>query len=134
MIIIQIRGEKPLEVSFVEDDDVIREGVQEYLDGQDNMLCIEAKSSVEHFLAVLNEENLPDVILMDIGLPGMSGISGMKLINEKYPAVSIIMFTVYIDSHKMIIYSVESSFFHERAQWEAVKALPKNDARSGRKV
>jgi DNA-binding NarL/FixJ family response regulator len=90
-----------ISVAIVEDDEVIREGVREYLDSQENMICTLAKSSVERFLAVLNEENLPDVILMDIGLPGMSGISGMKLITEKYPGISIIMFTVYIDSHKI---------------------------------
>jgi DNA-binding NarL/FixJ family response regulator len=90
-----------ISVAIVEDDEVIREGVREYLDSQENMVCTLAKSSVERFLAVLNEENLPDVILMDIGLPGMSGISGMKLITEQYPGISIIMFTVYIDSHKI---------------------------------
>ncbi len=90
-----------ISVAIVEDDDVIREAVREYLDSQDNMICTAAKPSVEHFLAVLNEETLPDVILMDIGLPGMSGISGMKLITAKYPGVNIIMFTVYIDSHKI---------------------------------
>lgn len=90
-----------ISVAIVEDDDVIREGVRDYINSQDNMLCTAAKSSVEHFLAVLSKETIPDVILMDIGLPGMSGISGMKLITEKYPRVNIIMFTVYIDSHKI---------------------------------
>ena len=90
-----------ISVAIVEDDDVIREGVREYLDSQENMICTAAKSSVERFLVVLNEETRPDVILMDIGLPGMSGISGMKLITEKYPAISIIMFTVYNDSHRI---------------------------------
>jgi len=90
-----------ISVAIVEDDDVIREGVREYLDSQENMICTAAKSSVERFLAVLNEETRPDVILMDIGLPGMSGISGMKLITEKYPGISIIMFTVYNDSHRI---------------------------------
>ena len=88
-------------IAIVEDDDVIREGVEEYINSQENMICTAAKGSVEHFLAVLNEETLPDVVLMDIGLPGMSGISGMKLITEKYPGVNIIMFTVYADSHKI---------------------------------
>ena len=88
-------------VAIVVDDDVIREGIHEYLESQENLVCIAAKPSVEHFLAILNEESVPDVILMDIGLPGMSGISGMKLITEKYPGVSIIMFTVYNDSHKI---------------------------------
>ena len=80
---------------------MIREGMVEYLENQDNLICTAAKSSVEHFLAILNEETVPDVILMDIGLPGMSGISGMKLITEKYPEVSIIMFTVYNDTHRI---------------------------------
>ena len=62
-----------ISVAIVEDDDVIREGVREYLDSQEHMICTAAKPSVEHFLAVLNEENQPEVILMDIGLPGMSG-------------------------------------------------------------
>lgn len=90
-----------ISVAIVEDDDVIREGVKEYLDSQDDMICRLAKPSVELFLAVLNEDTLPDVILMDIGLPGMSGISGMKLITGKYPGISVIMFTVYIDSHRV---------------------------------
>ncbi len=90
-----------ISVAIVEDDDVIREGVREYLDSQENMICTAAKSSVERFLAVLNKETRPDVILMDIGLPGMSGISGMKLITEKYPEISVIMFTVYNDSHRI---------------------------------
>ena len=90
-----------ISVAIVEDDNVIREGVKEFIDGQDNMICVAAKPSVEHFLAVLNEDTLPDVVLMDIGLPGMSGISGMKLITEKYPGVNMIMFTVYVDSHKV---------------------------------
>ena len=90
-----------ISVAIVEDDEVIREGIHEYLDSQENLVCIAAKSSVEKFLATLNDETVPDVIIMDIGLPGMSGISGMKLITEKHPEVSIIMFTVYNDSHKI---------------------------------
>ena len=38
---------------------------------------------------------------MDIGLPGMSGISGIKLIKAKYPEINIIMLTVYHDTHKI---------------------------------
>jgi DNA-binding NarL/FixJ family response regulator len=90
-----------ISVAIVEDDEVIREGIREYLDSQDNIICTGSKSSVESFLAVLNENSVPDVILMDIGLPGMSGISGMKLITGKYPDVCVIMFTVYNDSHRI---------------------------------
>ena len=90
-----------IRIAIVEDDDVIREGIREYLDSQENMICTFAKSSVELFLAVLNDDTVPEVILMDIGLPGMSGISGMKIITGRYPGVSVIMFTVYNDSHRI---------------------------------
>lgn len=90
-----------INVAIIEDDDVIREGIQSYLNSLEDMFCSSAKPSVELFLAILNDEHVPDVILMDIGLPGMSGISGMKLINEKYPEVNMIMFTVYNDSHRI---------------------------------
>jgi DNA-binding NarL/FixJ family response regulator len=90
-----------IKVAIVEDDPVIREGIEEYLNAQDDVCCIAAKESVELFLAALDPESVPDVILMDIGLPGMSGISGMKIITGKYPEVSIIMFTIYHDPHKI---------------------------------
>ncbi len=88
-------------VAIVEDDSFIRESLQEFIDGQENMWCIAAKDSVESFLAWLDFDNKPDVILMDIGLPGMSGISGMKLVKERFPEVNILMLTVYNDSHKI---------------------------------
>ena len=88
-------------VGFVEDDEEIRRGVQEYLNTQDNIICNLAENSVELFLAGLKKDKIPDVILMDIGLPGISGINGLKLIKEKYPETDIVMFTVYEDSHKI---------------------------------
>ncbi|WP_430934958.1 response regulator [Saccharicrinis sp. 156] len=88
-------------IAIVEDDKVIRNGVQEYLNNQMEMSCQIAKESVEAFLSGLNKENIPDIILMDIGLPGMSGISGVKLIKEKYPDINIVMFTVYHDFNKI---------------------------------
>jgi DNA-binding NarL/FixJ family response regulator len=49
----------------------------------------------------LARADIPDLILMDIQLPGMSGIEGIGLIREKYPEIDIIMLTVYHDSHKI---------------------------------
>ena len=90
-----------INVAIVEDDSFIRESLNDFINDQEPMRCIAAKDSVEAFMHWLNDENIPDVILMDIGLPGMSGISGIKLIKQKYPDINILMLTVYSDSHKI---------------------------------
>src|SRR4030066_2042332 len=90
-----------INVGIVEDDTEIREAICSYLNDQKNMSCQLAEESVEKFMRFLYPDKLPDVILMDIGLPGMSGISGIKLIKEKYPEIDIIMLTVHNDPHKI---------------------------------
>ena len=88
-------------VGIVEDNKKIRDLIQRYLDMQDELACPVAVDSVEEMLDYLEAHDKPRVILMDIQLPGMSGIKGMALIKEKYPEVDIIMLTVYHDSHKI---------------------------------
>ncbi|SMO43421.1 response regulator [Fodinibius sediminis] len=86
---------------IVEDNKKIRDLIQRYLDMQDELSCPVAVDSVEEMLDYLEEHPAPDVILMDIQLPGMSGIKGIGIIRDKYPDVEIIMLTVYHDSHKI---------------------------------
>ena len=52
-------------------------------------------------MKLLEADSLPDVVLMDIGLPGMSGIDGIRIIKDQHPDIDIIMLTVYHDSHKI---------------------------------
>jgi DNA-binding NarL/FixJ family response regulator len=88
-------------VGIVEDNKKIRDLIQRYLDMQDELKCPVAVDTVEEMLEHLENHAHPDVILMDIQLPGMSGIKGIGLIKEKYPEIDIIMLTVYHDSHKI---------------------------------
>ncbi|MCJ7553452.1 MAG: response regulator transcription factor [Ignavibacteriaceae bacterium] len=90
-----------INVGIVEDDTEIREAICSYLNDQENIRCELAEESVEKFVRILYPDKLPNVILMDIGLPGMSGISGIKLIKEKYPEIDILMLTVHNDPHKI---------------------------------
>lgn len=90
-----------IRVAIIEDDEVIRNGVKDYLNSQMDMSCHLARETVESFLPALFIHNLPDIVLMDIGLPGMSGISGIKILKEKYPSINILMFTIYHDSQKI---------------------------------
>lgn len=88
-------------VGIVEDNKKIRDLIQRYLDMQDEMTCPVAVDTVEEMLDYLEKHQKPEVILMDIQLPGMSGIKGMEVIKSKYPEIEIIMLTVYHDSHKI---------------------------------
>lgn len=88
-------------VAIVEDDQEIRQVIQRYLDSLEDFQCKVSFESVEAILDHLKSEEHPDVILMDIGLPGMSGIEGIRIIKEQYSDIDIVMLTVYHDSQKI---------------------------------
>jgi len=88
-----------INIALIEDDIEIGDAIRDYLNSISEFRCVVNTDSVERFLNHLNDDNVPDVILMDIGLPGMSGIEGIKFIKEKYPDIDIIMLTIHYDSH-----------------------------------
>lgn len=87
-------------VGIVEDKANIRDLITKFLDMQPDFECRAAYESVELMLEYLKNNTL-DVVLMDIQLPGMSGIDGIKIIKRDHPSIEIIMLTVYHDSHKI---------------------------------
>lgn len=89
-----------INVAIVEDNNVIREGLGALINGTTGYSCIGAYSNCEDFLNKLLTIQ-PDVVLMDIGLPGMNGIEGVRLALEKKPDINILMLTVYEDSEKI---------------------------------
>lgn len=86
-----------IRIGIVEDDEIIRQGIQKYLNSQDNFICDIAGDSFEKFLPELSKNGPLDVVLVDIGLPGMSGINGIKILRKEYPDINIIMLTIYND-------------------------------------
>jgi len=83
-----------IKISIVEDDDRIRKGIEALINGSEGYKCISTFSSAEEALRDIPKQ-IPDVILMDINLPQMSGIECVKLIKKDYPEIQIIMLTVY---------------------------------------
>lgn len=84
-------------VSIVEDDSVIRENLKEIINEIEGYKCVGSYPDCEEFIKNI-EDNLPDVVLMDIDLPGISGIEGIKIVKKKYTGVDIVMLTVHEDA------------------------------------
>src|SRR5215472_12197143 len=71
-------------VAIVEDRREIREGLAALINGTDGFKCTGAYRSMEEALHRIGNP-LPDVTLLDIGLPGMSGIAGLRVLKERHP-------------------------------------------------
>src|ERR1700727_2619083 len=87
-------------VMVVEDDRGLREQLVQILGTAADIKCLGAYSSAEKALPNILEKR-PDVVLMDIKLPGMSGIQCVAEIKKVVPEMQIIMVTVYEDSERI---------------------------------
>lgn len=89
-------------VAVVEDDRGLREQLVQILDSAPDLRCLGAFASAEEALKQL-PPHPPDVVLMDIKLPGMSGIECVARLKRLVPALQIIMVTVYEDSERIFM-------------------------------
>jgi DNA-binding NarL/FixJ family response regulator len=87
-------------VLIIEDDDIIRESFVSIINSSEKFLCIADYDTCEDAIKNLTEDS-PQIILMDIGLPGISGIEGTRRIKRGYPKVDIIIVTVHDDDEKV---------------------------------
>ena len=89
-----------IRVSIVEDDAKLRETLVRYFAGQAGFRCLKAYPNAEAALADLPQQP-PDVVLMDIHLPGMSGIECVSRLRQAAPSLKIIMLTVFEESEQV---------------------------------
>lgn len=87
----------PIHVSIIEDDDEIRQLLQIIISGSPGFVCNQAYADSESGLAGVQAQ-VPDVLLMDIDLPGMSGIEAVGQLKTRLPQLPIIMLTVHEDT------------------------------------
>lgn len=88
----------PIRVLLVDDHRVIREGLQRMLEPDAEIKVVGGAESGEEAL-VQAQQLHPDIILMDIKMPGMGGIKAIGELNKKQPAVNIMVLTAYEDEH-----------------------------------
>ncbi len=90
-------------LAIIEDDPVVRKSLITFIGGNSQFELQFAAISVEGFLAELNNTPslAPQIILLDIQLPGMNGIEGIPLITNRLPDVDVIMLTTFEDSERI---------------------------------
>ncbi|MBL9158042.1 MAG: response regulator transcription factor [Verrucomicrobiales bacterium] len=91
----------PTRVWMVEDNETLRRTVARVLDRQKDMRCVHQYERCEDAIEALVAGERPDVMLFDIGLPGMSGIEGIRRIKTALPEIEILVFSVFDDNEKV---------------------------------
>ena len=96
----QIGSSRRIAVMIVEDSRGIRDGLARLIDRVDGFRCVGRYRTMEEALAARPSEP-PDVALLDIGLPGMSGTAGIEPLKCRHPDVLVLMITVHDDDDRI---------------------------------
>jgi DNA-binding NarL/FixJ family response regulator len=89
-----------IKVAIFEDNKTLRESLQQLINNTEDMVCTGAFPDANHLVRSMQTAN-PDVVMMDIQMPGISGIEAVQVIKEKFPQVNIMMQTVFEDNDKI---------------------------------
>ncbi len=90
-----------IHVLIIEDDQTYRESIKDVINESEQLTCDHALESCEEAITIIQKGYLPQVILLDIQLPGISGIEGIRKIHALSPATHIIMLTIFNDDDKV---------------------------------
>ena len=89
-----------IRVAIIEDRTDVRESLKALVSGAAGFDVTGAYGSMEQALGGI-EQKLPDAVVVDLGLPGMSGVEGIQVLRERYPKLAMIVLTVFDDDKRI---------------------------------
>ena len=93
---------KPINLAIIEDDLVVQESLVEFLGMQADIDVLIVSNSVESFFELIKKaEILPNILLLDVNLPGLSGLEGLPLIKKELPELDVMMLTTFDETDKI---------------------------------
>ncbi len=124
----------PIRLALVEDDPEVRELLHHYLCRQPELDCVIEAVSAEDFFRQLTEvRQLPQVVLLDIHLPGQSGIEALPRIKQLLPDADVVMQTVFDDADRIYqaLCAGASGYVLKNTPLEEIKAAVLEVVRGG---
>lgn len=89
-----------IKVAIVEDNNTLRKSLTHLFDTTEGITCVASLSNLMNVVSEFRKAQ-PDIVLMDIGLPNISGIEGVRTVKENFETIQVIMFTVFDDDEKI---------------------------------
>lgn len=89
-----------IRLAIVEDNNTLRKSLTHLFDNTDSMKCVASLSNLMNVVSEFRKAR-PDIVLMDIGLPNISGIEGVRTVKENFDNIQVLMFTVFDDDEKI---------------------------------
>jgi len=90
----------PVKVALFEDNNRLREGLYQLINGSPGFVCVGAYANCDNVIKKIVDGE-PDVVLMDIEMPGITGIQAVKEIKGRFPHIKILMETIFEDDDKI---------------------------------
>jgi DNA-binding NarL/FixJ family response regulator len=89
-----------IKIAIVEDNNALRSSLESLFNRTEGMRCVASLNNLLNVISEVGAAN-PEIILMDIGLPNISGIEGVRTVKTHFPNIQILMFTVFDDDEKI---------------------------------
>lgn len=89
-----------IKIGIVEDNNTLRYSLEQLFNKSEGMRCVVSLGNLMNIVSDLSK-SCPDILLMDIGLPNISGIEGVRTVTNNFDDILILMFTVFEDDEKI---------------------------------